>query len=120
MPGGLDIMVPEVNPSGAPDDYERISSSPEMFGGLRGQAEQQFGRGVLSASDAAISYLTETNQLNDQTHASELHSWGIDQAGDLVSKHAELQGRAAYDALPDLKEKLRGIQQDAESQAGNL
>lgn len=42
-------------------------------------------------------------------HASELHSWGVDQAGDLVSAHSETQGRAAVDGLQPLKEKIRQI-----------
>jgi hypothetical protein len=86
MPG-LDIMVPEVSPSGAPDDYERIQSSPNMFGGLRAEAQKEFGSGLTKAADETLQGITQYNQLNDQTHASELHSWGIDQAGDLVSKH---------------------------------
>jgi GH24 family phage-related lysozyme (muramidase) len=120
MPGPLDIMVPEVNPSGAPDDYQRISSSPAMFGGLRGEAEKEFGHGLTSAGDAALSYLTEQNSLNNQIHASELHSWYSDQAGDLISAHSELQGRAAVDQLPDLKAKLQDLQKQVEAQAGNL
>jgi hypothetical protein len=117
----LTIDAPTVEPIGPPSgDFEHIPSSPEMFGGLRAKAEEQFGGGLEHGADAAISYLDEVNKFNDQTHASELHSWGTDQAGDLVSKHSELTGRAAADALPQLKEQLRQIQQDADDQAGKL
>jgi muramidase (phage lysozyme) len=49
-----------------------------------------------------------------------LHSWFSDQAGDEISKFAELRGRAAYTALPDFKAKIQQLQQDAADQAGNL
>ncbi len=119
MPGPLDILVPDVNPSGAPDDYQHISTSANMFGGFGAEAAKEFGQGLVKASDAGLSFATELNQRNDQTHASELHSWGVDQATDLVSEHSQLEGRAAYDNLPVLKEKIRSIQKDAEDQAGN-
>ena len=120
MPGPLDILVPDVNPSGAPDDYERIATSPNMFGGFGAEAKEKFGKGVQSVGEAGLSYLTEQNNLNNQIHASELHSWFSDQAGDLISAHSELQGRTAVDQLPDLKSKIQDLQKQAESQAGNL
>jgi muramidase (phage lysozyme) len=116
----LDIMVPEVNPSGAPDDYQRISTSPNMFGGFGAEAKKELGHGLTTAGDTAIQSVTEFNQLNDQTHAAELHSDAVDKGLGLTSSHMELEGRAAQDNLPILKEKLRAIQQETESQAGNL
>jgi GH24 family phage-related lysozyme (muramidase) len=117
----LDVQFPEINPTGAPEgDYERIPSSPSSFGAFGAEALKQTGEGLVKAADTGLSYLTEQNQYNNQIHASELHSWFSDQAGDLVSKHSELQGRAALDALPDLKKKIGDLQTQAESQAGNL
>jgi muramidase (phage lysozyme) len=121
VPQILDVQFPEINPTGAPEgDYERIPSSPASFGVFGAEALKQAGEGVVKAADTGLSYLTEQNQYNNQIHASELHSWFSDQAGDLVSKHSELQGRAASDALPELKTKIADLQKQAEDQAGNL
>jgi muramidase (phage lysozyme) len=117
----LNVEFPEINPAGAPgDDYERIRSSPASFGAFGAEALKQSGEGLVKASTAGLNYLTEQNQYNNQIHASELHSWFSDQSGDLVSKHSELQGRAASDQLPDLKAKIADFQKQAEEQAGNL
>jgi muramidase (phage lysozyme) len=117
----LNVQFPEINPSGAPsDDYERIPSSPASFGAFGAEALKQTGEGLTKTAVTGLDYLTQQNEYNNQIHASELHSWFSDQAGDLVSKHSELQGRAALAALPDLKKNIADLQSQAESQAGNL
>lgn len=121
MPHILDVQFPEQNPSGAPGgDYEDIRSSPEMFGALGAKAAGEFGEGLTRTGVAGIDYATDVNRLQDQIHASELHSNFSDKAGDLVSKFTELQGRAALDNLPALKTQIEGLQKEAEGSAGNL
>ena len=117
----LSVDFPEQNPTGAPGgDFEDIRSSPSMFGALGAEAEKGFGEGVTRAATAGIDYLTETNRFQDQTHASELHSDFSDKAGDLISQHSELQGRAALENLPIVKKQIMDLQKQAEAQAGNL
>ena len=117
----LTIDAPTVEPIGAPSgDFEHIPSSPEMFGGLRARGEEQLGGGLVHGADAAISYLNETNQFQNQIHASELHSDFSDKAGDLFSKYTELKGRGALEGLPALKQQIMDLQKEAMDSAGNL
>jgi muramidase (phage lysozyme) len=122
MPGRiLDVNFPEVNPSGAPpNDYEHIPTNPGMFGAFGAQAEQKLGQGVEAVGEAGLQYLNEQNQLHNQIHASELHSWFTDRSTDLVTKFSQLEGRAALDALPKFKSDLAELQKQAEGQSGNL
>ena len=47
---------PEVSPTGAPgNDYENISTNPEMFGGLIAQGAEKLGAGAEHASQEAFS-----------------------------------------------------------------
>ena len=47
---------PEIAPTGAPaNDYQSINTTPNMFGGLIGQAEEKLGQGAENASNAAFS-----------------------------------------------------------------
>jgi hypothetical protein len=62
----LNIDAPTVEPSGAPSgDFEQIHTSPEMFGGFGAQVAEKFGTGLVQGGDAAINYLTETNQFQN-------------------------------------------------------
>ncbi len=63
--------VPSVAPTGAPGgDYENISASPEMFGGLTAQALQTAGQGVEHAAEAGFNVLAFQDKINadDQTN----------------------------------------------------
>jgi muramidase (phage lysozyme) len=123
MPGHqIDFQpFPSVMPSGAPgNDYEHIEARPEMFGGLLARGTQTLGQGIEHAGEAGLDYLTERNTLNNQIHASELHSDFSDKATDLVTKYSQLQGRSALDALPQFKSDLADLQKQAEGQAGSL
>jgi|SRR5579862_7460388 len=112
--------VPEVSPIGAPGgDYQHIEATPEMFGGLIARSAERLGQGVESAGEAGLGYLTEKQNLNNQIHASQLHSWFTDQATDLVTKYSQLQGQSALNALPKFKQDLQNLQQQAEAQAGS-
>jgi muramidase (phage lysozyme) len=112
---------PTVNPAGAPSgDFEDIHANPEMFGGLLGKAEETFGGGLEKASDAGFGALIQRQQLNNQIHASELHSDFSDKGNDLVSQFSQLQGRAAIMARPDFESRLKQLQKEAEDQSGNL
>ena len=52
----LTETYPTVAPRGAPEnDYERIPTSPAMFGGLIAQGEEKAGQGLEAASSAAAS-----------------------------------------------------------------
>lgn len=117
----LQIDAPSQEPTGAPsNDFEHIQTSPAMFGGLGAQAEEKFGKGLVEGGDATISYLNETNQFQNQIHASELHSDFSDKAGDLFSKYTELKGRGALEGLPALKQQIMDLQKDSMNAAGNM
>lgn len=58
---------PTVQAAGAPsNDYERIPSSPAMFGGLVGQAEEKLGQGGLAVSNAGGQLQNFYNQTTAQ------------------------------------------------------
>src|SRR5215469_2470119 len=117
----FDIQFPEVNPTGAPGgDEERIRSTPEMFGGATAHAFGTLGEGITRTADAGLNYLVETNRMQDQTYASELHSNFSDQGYGIVSDFKELQGRAVLMQRDGVKQRLRDLQQQAEGQAPNL
>jgi len=123
----LQVDLPEVQPTGAPSgDYQRIQTSPDMFGALAaegkraiGQGLQNFGAGIEKASNTAISIATEQAQQDARTHADEVHSWQSDRVTDAQERYLQLRGRAASDALPDFKKEIDDIRQEALGQAGN-
>ena len=117
----LDIEWPEANPSGAPGgDFEHIPSSPEMFGGLSARGLGALGEGLTRAADTALSTATDINRLQDQIHASELHSDFSNKASDLFAEFMQKQGRAAVDARPIFTQKLADLQKQAQGSSGNL
>ena len=123
MPGAphiLDITSPQVQPTGAPgNDYERITASPEDFGAIKGKAFEKLGQGIEQASNEASDVWIQQQRMDNQVHASELHSWFSDQGTDLVSKFYTLEGRAGISQLPDYKQQLQKFQDQAVQQAGN-
>ena len=73
----------------------------------------------MAGADATIGYLDETNRLQNQVHASQIHSWFSDQASGLVSEFSQLEGKTALDRLPEYKSRLQDLQKQAQSQSGS-
>jgi GH24 family phage-related lysozyme (muramidase) len=111
---------PDINPAGAPqNDFERINTSPDMFGGLIARSEETLGQGIDKAADAGFDIATQRAKLDNQVHGSELHSWFSDQAGELISQFSQLQGKAALEQKNDYFARIDALQKQAEDQAGN-
>src|SRR5262249_54245430 len=124
----LQVDLPEVQPTGAPSgDFQRINSSPDMFGALTarglsaevqglekfGSGMQGLGTGLERAGTTAIDIATEQNQLQNKIHATDVKSWYADQTTDMHSKFMSLSGRAAIDALPEYKKRLGELREEA-------
>lgn len=121
MPHILDVQFPEVQPSGAPSgDFERITTTPRMFGAFGGEAAEKLGGGVAKAAEAGLDYLTETNKLNNSIHAASLNSWFANQAGDKWTDFSQLKGRQALAARPKFLADLEDLRQQAMAQAPSL
>src|ERR1700733_8431269 len=94
----LDVTSPSVEPTGAPgNDYEHITASPDDFGAIKGKAFETFGKGLEQASGDVMDAWMQRQRMDNQVHGSELHSWFSDQAGNIVSKFSQLQGKAALE-----------------------
>jgi hypothetical protein len=90
-----------------------------MFGGFGAKAEEQLGVGVERAGEAATSYATAKQELANETHATELNTYLANRYTDRLSEFSKLQGRAAFDALPNFKKGIEQDFQDTMGQAGD-
>lgn len=116
----LDSITPSVNPIGAPgNDYEHIEARPEAFGALTARALGNFGEAVEKTSNAGFNVAEQQQEMQDKTHAAELHSWASDQWSSNSGQFLSLEGRAAVSGLADYKQKNRQILDDAASQAAD-
>lgn len=117
----LDVQIPDENPQGAPGgDFQNIATSPDMFGALGARALQSYGAGLenlgsglTKAGDTGLDIATQQNELQNRVHAADVRSWYADQTTDLHSKFMSLSGRAALDALPQYKQQLADLRQQA-------
>jgi hypothetical protein len=115
MAGRLDFQsYPSVEPTGAPgDDYERIQTSSDMFGGAIARGAETLGQGIEHAGEAGIEASTARNSLTNEVHASEVNSWFADQVSDKWSTFSQLQGKAALDARPQFNADVEQLRQQA-------
>jgi hypothetical protein len=105
---------PTAQPSGAPpNDYEHISASPEMFGGLIAGAEEKLGGAIEKASDTGFNVLAARAALNNEVHASEKLTWAAGQFGTEWEGFKKLEGKSAAMGLPDYQTRLKGIYDDS-------
>lgn len=110
----LDVNLPEANPQGAPGGtFQHIDTNPNMFGGFGAKAEQMLGAGLEKAGNTGVEIATEQNQIQNKLHAADVKSWYADQTTDLHTKFMSLSGRAALDALPEYKQSLGKLRDDA-------
>jgi hypothetical protein len=72
MPHILDVDIPSVESSGAPpNDYQRIQTNPNMFGGFGAQAEEKLGQGTQQAGTEALGALTQRRTFYNQVSADD-------------------------------------------------
>jgi GH24 family phage-related lysozyme (muramidase) len=111
--------VPAVNPSGGTGARENIPTNPNMFGGAIAQAEQGLGSAMERAAVTGIGLASDQAQIDAQTHAAEVHSWQSEQTTKAQEEFLSLRGRAALDAQPAFDKRIREINDEAISKAGN-
>lgn len=111
--------VPSVTPTGAPSDEQRISATPEMFGGSIARAEQTLGQGVEHAGETGLDVITARQHLTNEISASETNTWLAKNLTDKFNDFGKLQGKAAQDALPQFKQDTEDLYQDSLKNAGN-
>lgn len=123
MAGGhiLEVDVPQAEPTGAPGgDFQRIQSSPEAFGGAVAGAEREFGAGLEKVGHTGLDILTDWNTKQNDLHAAEVNTWYADRTTELHSEFMNLKGKAALNGLPDYKQRLSTLRQEALEQAPSL
>src|SRR6266852_429590 len=112
--------VPTVNPIGAPgNDYERIDARPEAFGGGIARALGGLGEGIEKVSNTGFQIAEQKKEMDDKTHAAELHSWGSDEWSKNSGQYLTLEGRASVSGLAGYKQKNQEILDNMASQAGD-
>ncbi|HEX4044007.1 MAG TPA: hypothetical protein VHY10_20090 [Xanthobacteraceae bacterium] len=118
----LDVeQYPSVAPTGAPgDDYQRIQTSPEMFGGAIARGEEKLGQGVENVGEAGLQTLTARQGMLNEVHGTELASRAADSLGNAYADFSQLQGKAAVDGRPAYEKRVDDILQQALSQAPSL
>ena len=113
-------QTPTVNPTGAPgNDYQSIQANPDAFGASVGKASEGLGTADVQAGVTGLDALTARQNLQNETHATEVQTWTADQLSDRYSQHEKLQGKAAMDDLPNFKQDIADIQKRAIGQAGS-
>lgn len=112
--------APSINPSGAPSgDQQRIATNADMFGGAVAGGLEKLGSGLEKAGNTEVDLASQQAQIDNQTHAAEVHSWQSNQTTDAQEKFLSLKGKAALDALSDYKKQIDDIHQQAREQAGS-
>lgn len=122
MPGHSFDYTPyaTVAPSGAPgNDYERISADKGAFGGHIAEGVEKVGQGLENAGSSLFNSAQLAQGMDNQTHATEVHSWQSNQYNDAQSSFTGLKGKAALDALPAYHQKIDDDYQAAVNQASN-
>src|SRR6266536_595064 len=92
--------VPTVAPQVNPSPTQNIEVPEGAFGGLSARAMQGLGQSIEKAGETGMDVLTARQHLNNEVHASEVHTWLSDQITDKYGQFDRLEGKAALDALP--------------------
>ena len=115
------LNVPEATPSGAPgNDYERIQTSPNMFGGFTARAEETLGQGLEKAGNAGLEFATQRQHINNELYANDAAVPGMKQLASEWGKFNTLEGRGAVDALPGFQTRAEEIYKSTLDQAPNI
>lgn len=96
-----------------------IPTSPNMFGGFGAKAAEEFGTGLEKAGSTVIDYATEQQNRLNKVDASDRLTKVTDAITDESARYTQLQGRAALDAMPEHKAKIKSIYDDAIANASN-
>lgn len=112
--------VPTVAPTGPPDDYQRIQANPEAFGASIARGISHFGQSVEKLGETGMDVATARQHMLNEVHASEVNTWLADQITERHTKFGQLEGKAAYDGLPEYKKDLDKLYQDSMKQAPSL
>jgi hypothetical protein len=102
---------PEKAPAATPpDDYERIQSSPEMFGGLTAQAEQKAGAQFEKTGETLFNtydQLASTQAYTEFQRGADDLMYGNPEKG--VKGFLSMQGQEAMEALPQIRQKMEQL-----------
>jgi hypothetical protein len=116
----LNLEFPTVQPSGATSaSGENIPSSPNMFGGLGAQTEETFGRGLERAGNEVIDFAQARQKELNKVDASDRLTKFTNAITDESEKYTSTDGHAAILALPEHKEKIKSLYDDALANASN-
>jgi hypothetical protein len=111
MARSLYLAYPEEKPQpGPPDDYQRIQSSPDMFGGRIASAEQQAGGQIHQLGETLLTRYDETASTQA---ASDYQRQVTDlMYGDQASGqkgYLQMSGQEAMEAAPQIKQKMEAL-----------
>src|SRR6266704_1597316 len=93
--------VPGVEPGGIPNDYQRIDANPNQFGALEGQAEQRGGAQIEQGGNQLAQAGLARQQLTNELYANDANTGAMKEVTAAYGDLSKLEGRAAYDALPE-------------------
>lgn len=102
--------VPEVAPTGPPDDYQHIQSSPDMFGGLIGQAAGKAAGDLKETGDQLSQTVLQYRQMQNATDALNATTGASQELGDAEQKFRQLSGENATAAYPAFQKQVSDIQ----------
>jgi hypothetical protein len=101
--------VPEVQPTGMPDDYQHIQSSPDMFGGLPAQAEQRLGTDLKQGADQVGEAVLHFRDMQNTTDALNASTGASQELGDAETKFRMLSGENATAGYPAFEKQVQDI-----------
>lgn len=96
----------EVTPSGMPDNYQRVSADPDVFGAASGRALQGLGRTLQQSGDVLADAAVRHQAQVDENTATDASTAFMEKASALYGDFSQKQGREAYDAFPAYKKQL--------------
>lgn len=108
-----------ISPTGAPDDYQRIESSPADFGGLIGEAAQRAGAHIEQGLQTLQSSIAFKQDMTNELYANDASTEGMKNLSQVWGQYNTLEGRAAHDAWPDYQKQIQDTYQQTIDAAPN-
>lgn len=112
--------VPTVAPQVNPSPGQTIDVPEGAFGAATARAVTGFGGAVTKAAETGMDAITARQHLNNEVHASEVSTWLADQITDKYGQFTKLEGKTALDALPQFKQDIGDLHEQAVQQSGSL
>lgn len=112
--------VPTIAPQANPSPGQTIDVPEGAFGAATARATQGFGQSVTKAAETGMDVITARAHLDNEVHASEVNTWLADQITDKYGQFTKLEGKAALDALPQFKQDIGDLQEQAVNRSGSL